>query len=341
MLLDPRMFTALIKRSPVQWALVTLSIGGWLFLGLAQHERHLSRQEAERSQAIMGQFTNALKSSRVKYQESVAEMEEMKVAYKETLDKLTTELEETQKDRAILKRKSEQLGSENEMLVKDNQDLMDANVMLAQQTQELQTSAQKIKEESAGWPWPLFGFGSSRDKTEIVKLRDDKQKLANQNKKLEKEIENLYASFQKKIEEIMTNQAQFAQSLQSAQQFMAQGPPPIDLGTLAVSKDHAQFAPNLPPAQANPNPAPAIEINPPESQPRVVSVNKEQAFAIINLGKKNGIEKGQSLIAKEGEREIARLHVVETRDVLAACDIEYLAPDRPLEVNDPVFLTKR
>ncbi len=333
------MFTTLIRRPHVQWALIILSVGGWLFLGLAQHERQLSRQASERSQAVMGQFMSALKVSRVKYQESVAEMEELKVSYKETLDKLTVELEETQREKAILRRKSADLRSENEMLVKDNQDLMNANVMLAQQTQELQASAKKIKEENAGWPWPFFGVGSSRDKTEIVKLRDEKQKLGNQNKKLEKEIENLYASFQKKIEDIMTNQAQFAQSLQSAQKFLAQGPPPIDLGTLAVSKDHAEFAPAPPPAaRAN---RPEIEIKPPETQPRVVSVNREGAFAIINLGKKNGIEKGELLVAKEGEREIARLHVVEARDALAACDIEYLAADRPLEINDPVFLTKR
>jgi len=68
---------------------------------------------------------------------------------------------------------------------------------------------------------------------------------------------------------------------------------------------------------------------------RIVAVNRENNFVIVDLGQVNSIRVGDVLgVLDDADRPIATLEVIETRDSISACDI--LRTSKPLQVGNLV-----
>jgi len=66
----------------------------------------------------------------------------------------------------------------------------------------------------------------------------------------------------------------------------------------------------------------------------VLGVNKENNFAVINLGQDAGIKMGDIFQVYKGSKAIATIEVIQVRDSLSACDIKEKIAD--IEVGDTV-----
>jgi len=70
---------------------------------------------------------------------------------------------------------------------------------------------------------------------------------------------------------------------------------------------------------------------------RIVTVNKEHNFVVIDLGRQNGIEIGTVLDVYRGDLLIGTLEAIQTRDRIAACDIKDVKNGFFVEVDDIVI----
>jgi septal ring factor EnvC (AmiA/AmiB activator) len=72
-----------------------------------------------------------------------------------------------------------------------------------------------------------------------------------------------------------------------------------------------------------------------EAAPRigkVVALNKENNFVVINLGANSGIKPGDSFTVRRGRNSIATVNVIQARNSVAACDI--VSQALPVRIGD-------
>jgi predicted nucleic acid-binding Zn-ribbon protein len=69
---------------------------------------------------------------------------------------------------------------------------------------------------------------------------------------------------------------------------------------------------------------------------RIVTVNREHNFVVIDLGKLNGVDVGASFSVYRGDFSIGRLEVIQSRDRIAACDIKEVKDGFFVEIDDVV-----
>ena len=135
--------------------------------------------------------------------------------------------------------------------------------------------------------------------------------LRAENQSLQERLDQLHAKFEKQMKDVIDAKSPGDKDA-------------VRLGTLAVTDKGASFKPE--------NGGSASL-----SEGRVVSVDEKDEFVVINLGKKSGVDVGAEFLARQGKSEIARLHVIEVRDTISACNIQYLAPGGRLQINDEVI----
>ena len=140
--------------------------------------------------------------------------------------------------------------------------------------------------------------------------------LRTENKTLQIKLDGLHGTFQKQLKDVVD-------AKWNPEGAKTAGRPAVDLGTLAVTDRGAVYAQ---PSSSS------------SSKGRIVSVDEKDEFVVINLGKKAGVSVGSEFRAKQEKGEIAKLHVIEVRDSIAACNIEYLLPGGRLQINDEVYL---
>lgn len=69
---------------------------------------------------------------------------------------------------------------------------------------------------------------------------------------------------------------------------------------------------------------------------RVVEVNEEHQFVIINLGSTDGIEKGMDINVFRGDGQVAKIKANKVRSHISACDIQVVYTGRGIAVGDVV-----
>jgi predicted nucleic acid-binding Zn-ribbon protein len=69
---------------------------------------------------------------------------------------------------------------------------------------------------------------------------------------------------------------------------------------------------------------------------RVVTVNREHNFVVIDLGKQNGLDVGATLNVYRGNLLIGALEVIQARDRIAACDIKEVKDGFFVEIDDVI-----
>ncbi len=83
---------------------------------------------------------------------------------------------------------------------------------------------------------------------------------------------------------------------------------------------------------------PAIEITDSALKGRIVSINLKENFVVIDIGRRDGASKGQELSVYRGNELIAKLQIIEVREVTAAAKILISLPQQMLAENDIVLI---
>nr|MBU1328649.1 hypothetical protein [Candidatus Omnitrophota bacterium] len=73
-----------------------------------------------------------------------------------------------------------------------------------------------------------------------------------------------------------------------------------------------------------------------ELKGRVVTVNKEHNFVVIDIGKQDGIDIGNKFNVYRGETFLGSVEIIQMRDRIAAADIKDLREGLSIEINDTV-----
>lgn len=78
----------------------------------------------------------------------------------------------------------------------------------------------------------------------------------------------------------------------------------------------------LPPIIVRPQSQVAIAAPVPTVSGKILSINKENNFVIIDLGQESGIQVGSFLKAYQNDKPVATLSVIQVRSAISACDIK-------------------
>jgi chromosome segregation ATPase len=73
-----------------------------------------------------------------------------------------------------------------------------------------------------------------------------------------------------------------------------------------------------------------------ELKGRVVTINKEHNFVVIDLGKQDGINIGNKFNVYRGDAFLGSVEIIQARDRIAAADIKDLTEGMSIEINDTV-----
>ena len=69
---------------------------------------------------------------------------------------------------------------------------------------------------------------------------------------------------------------------------------------------------------------------------RIVAVNSEHNFVVIDIGRQNGIEIGEEFDIYRGQAYIGLIEVIQMRDRISACDIKDVKGGRSLKIDDMI-----
>ena len=72
------------------------------------------------------------------------------------------------------------------------------------------------------------------------------------------------------------------------------------------------------------------------SRGRVVTINRQHNFVVINLGRENGIETGNRFSVHKGNNIVGYIEVIQTRNKIAAADIKDVKKGSSIEIDDIV-----
>ena len=134
-------------------------------------------------------------------------------------------------------------------------------------------------------------------------------RLAEEKGSIEKKLGQTESLIQSKIDEIWEIKESLDQSIKSAQVTKPIGSTEVELPPIVVSSG-----------------GPAVSFNTGETTPgfdgKVVSLNKENNFAIVDIGEVAGLRLGDVLSVYRESQYIARLEVIQVRRDIAAADIK-------------------
>jgi hypothetical protein len=151
--------------------------------------------------------------------------------------------------------------------------------------------------------------------------RDEEMKrLIEQNRILQEKLDRLYKTTSAKINEINLAKIALEETVSTAKKKIEDEWNTVDLGKVSA-------APEAPKKAAR-------------SQGKVLAINPDHGFVVVDLGRADGLPSGAMLQVVHGDQAIATLSVLEIRDVMAACNIKDVADGQKIEINDPVSVLR-
>jgi len=158
--------------------------------------------------------------------------------------------------------------------------------------------------------------------------------LNEQNKILGEKLQKLYQTTDEKMREINIAKIALADTIAGAKKIIDNEYSSINLGSIAVG---------TPTAGRSDATTPLVEHQPTirtqaKKQGRVLAINADHGFVVVDMGKVDGIKNGMNLFLKKNGETVATLSVLEIRDVMTACNIKDLAADKTVEINDLVSI---
>lgn len=82
----------------------------------------------------------------------------------------------------------------------------------------------------------------------------------------------------------------------------------------------------------------ASESTPTQVKGKVIEVNTQYNFAVVNLGGNSGIKVGSSLQVLRNDKEVAKLSVIKVRQTISAAEIKEIKQGEELKIDDIVIL---
>ena len=257
---------------------------------------------------------------------------------KSQVEKTNKMIEETQAEKTKLEGSIDQLKSEitslKERVKKSEASLRSSSDekvyledILIHKTKEIenlkQTRGTSPALQPAGSGVPAVFSG---DASEALKQKESEiKRLYEQNAILSKKLSKLYKTTSEKISEIQVAKITLEDTIAGARQTIDSEFNTVDLGTIS----------------ANPNSAPKPQSpRVPKKDGKVLAVNEEHGFVVVDLGKIDGIKTDSEIILNQGGQTVATLKVLELRDEMTACNILEITPGKKIQLNDPVLIRK-
>jgi predicted nucleic acid-binding Zn-ribbon protein len=195
-----------------------------------------------------------------------------------------------------------------------------------------------------------------REKNDKAQIQDGYKTVKNENASLARQLQMLNerkASLEKKTQELQTNKTELEHRLSEMETMLTERV--TQIGGLKQRMDEIKS--NVtPPAEEEERSTgkkdavelPAIVVRPQQadaagSKPgsadtglagKIMAVNRDNNFVIINLGQDAGLKIGDTLKVYRGGRAIAGIEVIQVRRDISACDIKREAD--AIKIGDPV-----
>ncbi len=164
---------------------------------------------------------------------------------------------------------------------------------------------------------------------QLLKTKDEEiRKLSDQNSMLSKKLERLYKTTNEKISEINVAKITLEETISQARKLIEDEWNTVDLGSLNA---HSAGVPANSKTQARKEP---------KKEGRVLAVNENHGFVVVDVGRLDGIQSDSQLVLKRNGKAVGTLSVLEIRDVMTACNIKDLNQGKRIQINDLVSIQK-
>jgi len=167
-------------------------------------------------------------------------------------------------------------------------------------------------------------------------LNEEIRKLNEQNKVLSQKLERLYKTTNSKMTEITVAKIALEDTISEARKTIDNEWNTVNLGSIRVN----QSSPTAAAAPSEQKNQPAARTTSLKKQGKVLAINEDHGFVVVDLGKVDGIKSDSILTLKRNNETIATLTVLEIRDVMTACNIKDLNRGKKVAVNDLVSVLK-
>jgi len=192
-----------------------------------------------------------------------------------------------------------------------------------------------------------------REKNDKTQIQDSYKTIKNENAILNRELQNLNSrkvSLEKKTQELQKGKDELERRLSEMELMLTEGV--TQIGDLKQRIDNIKSGVN--PAKTNKQDKkgsvelPAIVVRPQSTDDtssatgstnvsvagKVLGVNRDNNFVIINLGQDAGLKVGDILKVYRGDRAIAGIEAIQIRRDITACDIK--RETEPIKIGDIV-----
>lgn len=234
------------------------------------------------------------------------------------------------------------------------------NEQLQRQKNALELDINNLKNDSEDFRRQLVYSQKLMDgiSQELVREKNDKRQidtgsksLRSENKALLRQVKILTerkSDLEKKLEELRGEKEEVSRKFSDMQAMLTRkASEAADLnekidsikeGAQGSSQENsapAEETVELPPIIVRPAQGEAsLRKKPAEGAGKIIAVNKEANFVVIDLGQDSGIEVGDALSVSRNAEPIANLEVIQTRRNIAACDIK--KETSPVRIGDIV-----
>lgn len=196
--------------------------------------------------------------------------------------------------------------------------------MLLNKTKEIE----KLRGGAAQAPAPVDLSAAPADLAAQIRARDAEiAKLNEQNAALSAKLERLYKTTADRISEINIAKITLEETVAEARKSIEQEFAAVDLGSIQTPGAAAGAAQGARRAA-------------PKQEGRVLAVNAEHGFVVVDLGRVDALKSEMPLDVTRNGKKIARLLVLEVRDVMSACNVAELYDNTPVGVNDSVAVVR-
>ncbi len=169
--------------------------------------------------------------------------------------------------------------------------------------------------------YPQEATASSTDElADKIRLKDEEiKRLAERNQVLLDKLDTFYRAVNEKISEISVAKITLEETLTNARKALEAEWSAVNLGSISLG-------------------AGANAARPPKTEGRVLAVNQEHGFVVVDLGRADNLTTGSILSVTRSGQAVATLSVLESRDTMAACNIKELQPGSTIAMNDTVAI---
>lgn len=250
----------------------------------------------------------------------------------------------------VLERQNNDLKKENASLIQKIEAIFQDNRRLEDRISALNADLNRLSQEKEDLQKKLDLV--SRERQELMRENNDKfqiveslKPLKSKNEILRRQLKSLssrkidsernFLEIQKEnsrltnrvseMETLLEGKSQQIENLKKQLDAFSTGEP------LSVEKKESV---ELPPIVVRPQAEVSAQVAAVELTGRVLALNKDNNFVIIDLGEERGVKVGDTFGVYRDQKNIADIEVIQTRHAIAACDIK--KETTPIKVGDTV-----